>query len=138
MKNSKNKALKAFIIGSSFPVIIWPFLYLGIASFLNPATSFDFEIAALTLPIVFGFLNLVQLRFQKLSWLSKNNRYWSVGILYGLVLSLYGTFVSQLPRELFLLPDSPIQYITIPLAILAYALIWRYIVQNINSLFNVE
>jgi len=138
MKNSKNKAIKAFIIGSSFPVIIWPFLYFGIASFLNPATSFDFEIAALALPIVFGFLNLIQLRFNKLPWLTKNNRYWSVGILYGLALSLYGTFVSDLPLDLFLLPDAPIQYITIPFAIVAYALIWRYIVKNMNSLFDVE
>ena len=138
MKNSKNKALKAFIIGSSFPVIVWPFLYLGIASIFNPGASFQFEIFALTLPIIFGFLNLIQLRFQKLSWLSKNNRYWSVGILYGLALSLFGTFISELPMELFLLPDSSIQYLTIPWAILAYALIWRYIVKNMNSLFAIE
>lgn len=119
-------------------MIIWPFLYLGIASYLNPATTFDFELAALFLPVVFGFLNLIQLHFDKLSWLSKNNRYWSVGILYGLALAMYGNFISDLPHDLFLLPDSPVQYLTIPFAIIAYALIWRYIVKNINSLFEVE
>ncbi len=135
----KNSSLKAFIIGSSFPAIIWPFLYLGIASYLNPESSFEYSLVPITLPFVFGFMNVLQLKFvPHYKNLSINARYWLIGLLYGLGLSLYGNFEAQIPVELFQLPDTPIQYIVIPVAMALYAFVWRFIIKNLNHLFSVE
>jgi len=127
--------LRAFIAGSAFPVLIWPFLYLGIPFTLNPQSGFQMGLTAIFLPFVYGFTNILTIFLQK-RWPPKNlnSRMLTIGALLGLVLSLLGNFMSNIPTNLFLLQSS-IRYITIPLAILMYALIWRYIVKNLNKIF---
>jgi len=135
----KNTSIKAFIIGSSFPVIIWPFLYLGIAKYINTESSFTYSLVPITLPIVFGIVNVLQLHLRPLSGkINRTTHYWLVGGLYGLGLSLYGNFIAHVPVNLFGLPDTAIQYTTIPLAIILYALVWRFIVKHLNHLFGIE
>jgi len=123
--------IRAFIAGSAFPVVVWPFLYLGIPSFYNPSADFNFESAAITLPIMVGILNIVFVSIRRWLPFGKRGNYWFFGALHGLALSLYGNFVAFIPRDLFQL-EGAIQHITIPLAVLAYSLIWRFIIRRLN------
>lgn len=139
MSKQAKTYLKLFIAGSAFPVVIWPFLYLGIASYNNPAAAFQFDLVPAVLPFLFGFTNM--LRHAIRDYIFPKNltlHYWTVGALYGLGLSLYGNFRKDIPVDLFGLPDTSIQYIIIPIAMLLYALVWRFIVKNINQLFSIE
>ena len=64
--------------------------------------------------------------------------YLAAGACYGLGLSLYGNFGKDIPVDLFQFPDTAIQYIVIPIAMVLYALVWRYIVGNLNRIFAIE
>lgn len=134
----KEVYIRAFIAGSSFPAIIWPFLYLGISFTFSPTADFPIGLIPLTIPILYGLVNILYF------WIGKrcpikdvNQRLLSTGALFGLGLSLYGNFVSNIPQELFKLTGA-MQYITIPIAIIAYALIWRYIIKYINKLVGLK
>jgi len=130
----EHKYTKAFVAGSAFPVMVWPFLYLGLSSRFNPNTSFIFATTPLILPVLVGLLNIFYILIEKrIPLRDTNNKFWLFGALHGLGLSLYGNFVSNIPVDLFAL-SGPIQYITIPLAIIAYGLIWRYAIQNLNRM----
>lgn len=139
MSNQTRTYIKLFISGSSFPAVIWPFLYLGIAAFLNPNESFRFELIPATLPFLFGLINIM--RHLLRDYLFPKNiklHYWTIGLLYGFVLSLFANLYGNIPLDLFLLPDTAVQYLTIPFAIILYALVWRYIIKNINELFGIK
>jgi len=129
--------IRAFIAGSAFPVMLWPFLYLGIPSIYNPKADFVFELIPITLPLIVGVLNMLFISIQR--WLPFNERgnYWFFGALHGLFFSLYGNFISFIPQDLYRL-DGIVQYITIPLAILAYSLIWRFIIRNLNRMLQLS
>ena len=63
------------------------------------------------------------------------NYYLAAGAFFGFGLSLYGNFVKDIPVDLFQFPDTAVQYIVIPIAMLLYALVWRYIAGNLNRSF---
>lgn len=128
-----NKYLRAFFVGSSFFVLIWPFLYLGIAFTIYPESDFQMGIIAITIPFIYGFANVITIFLQE-KWPPRNinTRMWILGATLGLILSLHGNFLSDLPRTLFQL-SGPIQYITIPFSVIVYSLVWRYIVKNFNE-----
>lgn len=129
-------ALKAFIIGSSYFVVMWPFLYLSLAKNARPESNFEFLFVPLVLPFVFGVVNILVVGLsQRVLPHKSQERYWIFGMLYGLGLSLYGNFGKDIPVGLFGLPDSSIQYAVIPVAMVLYGLIFRYILKNLNELF---
>jgi len=84
-----------------------------------------------------GVANVLYI-FAEKNWQSNfsNGRLWLFGALYGLFLSIYGTFVSNLPTDLFLL-SGLWQYLTIPAATFVYALIWRYIIKHLNRMVGI-
>jgi len=130
--------LRAFLVGSSFPVVLWPFLYLGISFTLNPGASIKMGLIPITIPIIMGLVNTLYV-FTEQKWSSgySNKRLWLFGGLYGLVLSLFGNFVYNVPIDLFQL-SGPMQYIIIPIAITLYSLIWRYIIKNLNKVVGIS
>jgi len=133
------KHFKAFVIGSSFPVVIWPFFYLGVSSFRYPEALFSMDLVPIFLPFIFGFYNVLILAVKR-TWFARASvsYYLAAGAFFGLGLSLYGNFGKDIPVDLFQFPDTAIQYIVIPIAILLYALVWRYIAGNLNLLFAIE
>jgi hypothetical protein len=133
------KHLKAFVIGSSFPVVFCPFFYLGVSSFYHPEARFSMDLVPIFLPFIFGFYNVLILAVKR-TWYAETsmNYYLAAGSFYGLCLSLYGNFAKDIPVDLFQLPDTSAQYIVIPIAALLYALVWRYIAGNLNRLFAIE
>lgn len=126
-------------MGSSFPVIFWPFLYLGLPKYLDPGKSFNFAIIPITLPFIFGLINVIQLSLKD-HYKPKSSAWWyaTVGGTYGLLLSLFGNFYGQVPMNLFGLNNDYYQYLTIPAAIIIYTLVWRFIVKNLNEIFNID
>jgi hypothetical protein len=58
------KQLKAFIAGSSFPVVLIPFLYLGISISMQPEAGFNFLNEALFIPTFFGVINILFIKFK--------------------------------------------------------------------------
>lgn len=131
--------LKAFVVGSSFPVVIWPFIYLGVSSFRYPEAQFSMDLVPIFLPFIFGFYNVLILAVKR-TWFSgaSMNYYLVAGAFYGFALSLYGNFGKGIPVDLFQFPDTAIQYIVIPVAMLLYALVWRYVAGNLNRSFAIE
>jgi len=65
------KYLRAFIVGSSFPVLIWPFLYFGIFFTLNSQSGFPMGLAAIFLPFLYGSVNILTIFLQE-QWPPKN------------------------------------------------------------------
>ena len=133
------KHFKAFVIGSSFPVVIWPFFYLGVSSFRYPEAMFSMDLVPIFLPFIFGFYNVLILAVKRI-WFTEVSRqyYLAAGLLFGLGLSLYGNLAKDIPVDLFQFPDTAIQYIVIPIAMLLYAFVWGYIAGNLNRVFAIE
>ncbi len=133
------KHWKAFVIGSSFPVVIWPFFYLGVSSYRYPEADFSMDLVPVSLPFIFGFYNALILATKR-RWFAEAsmNYYLATGAIFGFALSLYGNFGKNIPVDLFQFTDTRIQYIVIPVAMLLYALVWRYIAGNLNRLFTIE
>ncbi len=131
------KIALAFVVGSSFPVVLWPFLYHGLPFLYNGLSESGFLGTALGFPIVMGLLNVLFLAIQRGLPFSENMNYWLYGAVQGFLFSLYGNFVLHLPTEHFLF-EGTVQYITIPFATIVYALIWRYIIRNLNHAFQIH
>lgn len=133
----KNKYVRAFIAASSFPVILIPFLYLGISITLNPEAGFNFFNEAIAVPILFGLINMLFIYFRDKLSVSPTAKYWIWGAGNGLLFSLLGNFWLHVPEKLFLLTGW-VQYLTIPGAMILYACIWRFIVRPMNQLVDLE
>jgi hypothetical protein len=133
-----NKYIRAFIAGSSFPVLFAVFLfYLVGGLILNPGNVFDYRMMV-ALPIIYGLFNVGYfLVFDKLKIKSNDKKLLYAGALLGLCLVLFSNFVYGGPMKLFGI-SGKIQYVTIPLAVVAYALVWRYILKYMNSLMKVK
>jgi|GEM_PF-5249489 len=59
------KYLKIFIAGSSFPVVLIPFLYLGISISMQPEAGFNFLNEAIFIPTFFGVINILFIILKK-------------------------------------------------------------------------
>lgn len=129
--------LRAFVAGSSFLVVVWPFLYLGIPSILNPASGFSFEVAALVIPTFVGLLNILFVRIKGLLPFGPRGNYWVFGATHGLVFSLMGNFFSDIPKGLYTL-EGNVSFLTIPIAVVLYAIIWRYVIRSLNRMVGVD
>lgn len=133
---NNNKYIKAFIAGSAFPVIISPMLYLGIPFSLHPEVGFNYFSHMLVIPILVGLLNMLFIKVKHLLP-SGTSKYWMWGAGHGFVFSLLGNFYSNIPTDLFML-ERPVAFITILIATILYACIWRFIIRNINVMMNID
>ena len=136
MKSEQN--LKAFIVGSSFFVFIVPILvYFAGAKLSNPATFFLPDNTPTALPAVLGIFNVLYFYIQKfIPVKSINGKYLITGFIYGFIFISIG-FLRDIPGGRLMLQPQHIPYIFI-LAPVTYALVWRYIVKNINHLFRIH
>ena len=140
--NSKNKVffsdatmtdrevLLAFIIGSSIPVTLVSFLYLGIAfKKAGRPSAIPYELFAILIPVLFGLFNILNVYLLKLT--DNKNVSIYVGVFQGLVFSIIGRFLLDLPGKLFKMEQ---QYLAHVYAIVTYMIISRIIVHPINVL----
>jgi len=131
-----NKYLKAFVAGSSFPVIITPYLYIGVPLHFNSSADVTYLFDVLLVPLMIGVINIIFIATRD-TQTSPTKRYWLFGAANGLFFSLLGTLVTNIPTDLFGLTEIT-KFAMIPVAMLLYSLIWRYVVRNINIMMSLE
>ena len=118
----------AFVIASSLPVTFWPLAGLGIAAARSNA-SFDFSIAAITVPLLFGAFHAVSC-FLGLPGTRK--AYFVVGALLGLVMASIGTFVAHVPETVYGLSGGK-QYLALLGGPIFYCLVWGLVLWPVEK-----
>lgn len=124
------KHLRAFIAGIVLPSVLIPVflyaaLYLGKPQLLSvPALHL--------IPIVWGLWNILYFAVgEKVLPVESNVRLLLAGGILGLLVAFVGVFYLHLPALLGL---SKFYYFPLVAAPIVYALLWRYVVQPLNTL----
>lgn len=142
--------IKAFVVGSAFPVIIFPFMIFGFAHRLHPIDRAHppldvirpliIENVPMVMPWFFGAWNVVYFLAKDRWGFSNNNmgrRYFITGVIFGVGLSAYGMVIHSIPRTLFLLSGWR-EYMVIPVMGLLYGFVWLFVVKNLNHMVGLE
>jgi hypothetical protein len=129
--------LRAFVAGSSFPATIIPLLYMGIATTLTPEAGFHYFYEVLSICVLFGLLNVLFNSIKEALPFPEVWKYWFFGWCHGLFFTMLGNFWLHVPEKLFHLSGMT-QYLTIPVAIILYACIWRFLVRPMNYIVGIE
>ena len=114
----------AFIVSSSVLVFIFTYLYLIITYKSNTNNKIAIENLLFPIPIlygIFGTINYIIIRK-----FDCDNYSLLVGGLFGLILSIIGRFIFDLPNKLFNIKKEK-EYIVHIVAFVSYALIFRII-----------
>jgi len=136
---------RAFVAGSAYPVALVPFLYFAGLTLLQrdfgmtwlvTVTEQDRETVAMLLfallPVVTGVWNALFIAvYDLLPGSTPDHRHWLSGFLLGLALPVVGNLVSA--PELFLAVPFPGGIMAVPLIMVACGIVWRYLVQPINT-----
>ena len=125
---------KSFIVGSSLPATIWTFSYLGAAYKKHPTDALPIEAVPIGVPALFGLVNAAVNAIPASSPESYTIRMFIVGALFGLGLSLFGTFGLDLPVKLFQVPETN-RFKFLFIAPVLYAAIWGIVVNYMNQYF---
>jgi len=128
---------RAFVAGSSFPVTIIPLVYMGIATTITPEAGFHYFYEVLSICILFGLLNIFFCSIRDNLPFLDTEKYWFFGWCHGLFFTILWNFWLHVPEKLFHL-SGWIQYLTIPVAIILYAGIWRFLVRPVNKIVWLE
>lgn len=129
--------IRAFVAGSSFPSIAIPLIYMWVATTITPDAGFHYFSEVLSIATLFGLLNMLFIRIREklpFAWMKQYLFFWACHWLF---FSFLWNFWLNVPEKLFML-SWPIQYITIPGAMILYACIWRFIVSYMNKLVGLE
>jgi len=128
---------RAFLAGSSFPVVLTPFTYLGISSLLNPNSGFAFQYVVWIFPLIMGTWNVLFLGWSRKRFVeSRTQAYWIGGVTLGILLPVLGN-ITGTPQRLFGLEGAK-GLIMIPIAMVGYGLVWRYVVKWVNTILGLE
>ena len=99
--------LRAFVLGSSFPVMVFPLLYIGLPHMKRTTplpSGLRYETIPLALPLYYGAWNVLSTYLGKQGldkMMGTRGRLVATGALTGLVLSLIGRKIYNVPHELF-------------------------------------
>jgi hypothetical protein len=121
------KNIHSFIIGSSVPVFIITYTYL-IYSYIsnNKPKSIPITKILFMIPIIYGLAGIINYHYIKYSYI--------VGALFGLILSIFGRYIYNLPVLIFNLKKNN-EYKVHIIAIILYSLIFQFILSPIQKLF---
>jgi hypothetical protein len=125
--------LKAFIVGSSIINTIISFSYIGNAfKSSGRPSSFPYEIIPIGISVIFGIANILNIYLQS----KYTSRFipFIVGGLMGILFSVVGRFVYGLPQKIFGFNESN-EYQVHLVAFVLYGLIFQFIVQYVNQIF---
>lgn len=125
------KLLLAFIIGSALPSVIVSNLYIGLANSSKDVIK-RYEFFPLMISLFIGISNAVNYKLYE--------KYQSeiipvlVGAIFGIMLSIIGRFIFDLPKRLFLFTKENEWTVHIYAAI-TYAIIFYMIIHTMNKWF---
>ena len=130
----KKTPLTAFVVASSLPVSVWPLAGLAIATHRSGA-AFDFSVAAIAIPLMFGVYHMVSgLLFS----IDSRNKFLIAGALLGLMLSSLGTLVLNIPQTVYGL-SGPSQYLALVGGPIFYGAIWYLVLWPLEiKIFSTE
>jgi len=124
--------VRAFLAGSSFPVIFWPFSLLAIGFLYTGNQPFEFQYVVWVFPILLGLANVLFWSIKDLIPLKiHTHKLWAFGIGLGMLFPIMGGQLN-VPHLLFGFPVDQ-QYLIIPLGMLFYGCIWRFAVGFMNK-----
>lgn len=126
----KKTPLTTFIVASSLPVTLWPLAGLAIATNRSGA-EFDFSVAAIVIPLVFGLYHMITVR---LFQLNSRKRFLVAGALLGLLLSSLGTLILNIPETVYGL-SGPSQYLALIGGPIFYGAIWYLVLWPLEQKF---
>ena len=122
----KKTPLMTFVVASSLPITIWPLVGLAVATHRSGAV-FDFSVAAVLIPLIFGLYHLVTG-----SLVASRKGYLFAGAILGLMLSSMGTFVLNIPETVYGLTGSR-QYLALIGGPVFYGAIWALVLWPIEK-----
>ncbi len=109
----------AFIVASSLPVTLWPLAGLAIAAHRSNST-FDFSIAAILVPLLFGAFHAASVA---LKLPSSRKAYFLIGAGLGLLMASIGTFIAHVPETVYGLTGTR-RYLALLGGPLFYSAVW--------------
>lgn len=124
----KKTPLMAFVVASSLPVTLWPLAGLAIATSRSGA-AFDFSVAAIVIPLIFGLYHMLS---GLLVSIDSRSKYLIAGAFLGLLLSSLGTLVLNIPETVYGL-SGPSQYLALIGGPIFYGAIWYLILWPIEA-----
>lgn len=141
--------IKAFILGSCYPIMIFPAAIFGQMHRINPidlSAQTDvmrpliFENMGIVNPFYYGLWNMLFLLTSSMVGahsFSRNLRYYVGGFILGATFAGYGVIVHEMPTELFGLPER-MQYMVPLISGLFYGLVYVFVQKNLNIFFDLE
>lgn len=124
----KKTPLMAFVVASSLPVTLWPLAGLAVATNRSGA-AFDFSVAAIVIPLIFGLYHMLS---GLLVSIDSRSKYLIAGAFLGLLLSSLGTLVLNIPETVYGL-SGPSQYLALIGGPIFYGAIWYLILWPIEA-----
>jgi hypothetical protein len=119
--------LQSFIIGSSIISTIITFSYMGFYFRKeNRPSSIPFELFSIGIPIIFGLFNIINVYLQR-KYKTENIAFF-VGATMGLLFSIIGMFILNIPTKIFNLVHL--------IEFFLYGLIFQFGIQYFNKYFN--
>lgn len=132
------KLVKTFMAGLTFPATVLPFIYTAL--YLCERSSVHqapLQFMPLFIPIVFGVWNVICITGAKCCPCNNPSiRAFADGAILGIIVSLVGVFVLDLPALLFGWEDN-LRYLPLLLVPIIYGLTWRFIVYPLNRMLGV-
>lgn len=117
----------AFLVGSSIAATLITLVYTGRAfRGAGRPSSVPFEVIAIVVPIAFGLANVINVRLG-----NTIKTAFFVGAVLGLLFSMGGRFVLQLPEKIFNMKRQSTGLVHL-VAPIVYALIFAIIVRQLN------
>lgn len=123
---------KAFVAGTVVPTIILP---VAVFVLLRTGNESLLQVPLLHfLPLIWGLWNAFYLAVLR-NFLPKdeNTQIAIAGAILGLLVALWGVFVSQIPGKLHL---DHLKWLPLIGASIVYAVVWRFIVKPLNRIFS--
>lgn len=124
----KRTPLSSFVIASSLPVIVWPLFGLAMAT-RRTGAEFDFSIAAIFIPLVFGAYHAATVALG----VKRSPRNTLIaGAILGLFLSSLGTFVLRIPETVYGMEGNTI-YLMLLGGPLFYGAVWFFALRPLEN-----
>ncbi len=134
MPKIPNQILRAFIAGSAYPALFLPITLLAISSYFN-YPDFEWRPVIWILPLLLGGGNIIFWQIiDKIPAKTYEGKLWIFGLTFGAIFPSIG-ILNKVPDHLFLF-TQPLW--ALPLGILFYAYIWRFIIGNLNRVLGLE
>jgi len=118
----------AFIVASSLPLTLWPLAGLAIAAHRSNST-FDFSIAAILVPFLFGTFHAISVA---INLPSSRKAYFLVGAGLGLLMASIGTFLAHVPETVYGLTGAR-RYLALLGGPLFYSAVWGLVLWPVEQ-----